>query len=78
MHPTHSRAPRSQSSVRLQLRHLAARFHAGLAEESGQSMLEYALVAGMIGLGALACLHGLTNSVGVNFTAIGNALTSAA
>lgn len=47
-------------------------------DDSAQSMLEYALVAGMIGLGAILCLSGLTNSVGINFSAIGNALTSAA
>jgi pilus assembly protein Flp/PilA len=46
-------------------------------EESGQDLIEYALVAALVGLGAVAALNGLSNTIKNTFNAIGNGLTSA-
>ena len=47
-----------------------------LNDESGQNLVEYALIAGLIGLGALACLRGLSGSTNNGLVTIGNRLTS--
>jgi pilus assembly protein Flp/PilA len=47
-----------------------------LKEESGQDLIEYALVAALIGLGALASMKGLSNAIGSSFNGVGNALTN--
>jgi pilus assembly protein Flp/PilA len=48
-----------------------------LQEESGQDLIEYALVAALVGLGAVAAMNGLANSIGNTFNGVGNSLTSA-
>jgi pilus assembly protein Flp/PilA len=48
-----------------------------LNDESGQDLIEYALVAALVGLGAVAAMKGLSNAVGNSFNGVGNALTSA-
>jgi pilus assembly protein Flp/PilA len=45
-------------------------------DESGQDLIEYALVAGLIGLGALAAMTGLSGSIGNAFSSVGNSLTN--
>jgi pilus assembly protein Flp/PilA len=45
-------------------------------DERGQDLIEYALMASLIGLGVLAGLRGVKNSVGNSFNQIGNTLTS--
>jgi pilus assembly protein Flp/PilA len=47
-----------------------------VAEESGQDLIEYALVAALVGLGAVAAMKGLSNSIGNTFTGIGTQLTT--
>ena len=47
-----------------------------ISEESGQDLIEYALVAALIGLGAVAALQGVTNSVGNVFNSLGNTFTT--
>ena len=47
-------------------------------EDSGQDLIEYALVAALVGLGAVAAMKGLSNSIGNTFNGVGNSLTSAA
>ena len=47
-----------------------------IVEESGQDLIEYALVAALVGLGAVASMKGLANSVGNAFNGVGNALTN--
>jgi pilus assembly protein Flp/PilA len=47
------------------------------AEDSGQDLIEYALVAALVGLGAVAAMRGLSNTVGKNFNSVGNELTNA-
>jgi pilus assembly protein Flp/PilA len=46
-------------------------------DESGQDLIEYALVAAVISLGAVASLQPLATEVGSVFTSITGALTSA-
>jgi pilus assembly protein Flp/PilA len=46
-------------------------------DESGQDLIEYALVAALVGLGAVASMNSLANSIGNTFNGVGNALTNA-
>jgi pilus assembly protein Flp/PilA len=46
-------------------------------EDSGQDLIEYALVAGIIGLGAVASMGTLATAIKGIFTSIGTSLTSA-
>lgn len=47
-----------------------------LACEDGQDMIEYALVMGLIAMGAVAATQGLAASIGAGLTNIGTQLTS--
>ena len=46
-------------------------------EDSGQDLIEYALVAALVGLGAVASMKGLANSIGTAFNGVGTALSNA-
>jgi pilus assembly protein Flp/PilA len=46
-------------------------------EESGQDLIEYALVAALVGLGSVASMSTLANSIANTFGGIGNTLSSA-
>ena len=48
-----------------------------MTEESGQDLIEYALVAALVGLGAVAAMQGLANNIGNTFNSVGNSLTNA-
>ena len=48
-----------------------------LREESGQDLIEYALVAAVIGLAAVAAMSSLANNVSNAFSAVGSKLSSA-
>ncbi len=48
-----------------------------LQEESGQDLIEYALVAGLIGLAAVAAMTTLGNKINTAFSTVGSQLTSA-
>lgn len=48
-----------------------------LRDDSGQDLIEYALVAALIGLGATLAMKGLTNSIGNAFNKVGTDLTNA-
>ena len=48
-----------------------------LKDESGQDLIDYALVAGLIGLGAVVTMTTLGTSIHTKFTAITAALTAA-
>lgn len=48
-----------------------------LKDESGQDLIEYALVAALVGLGSVAAMSGLSNSIANTFNGVGNALTNA-
>ncbi|MES2392696.1 MAG: Flp family type IVb pilin [Acidobacteriota bacterium] len=51
--------------------------HNLLNDESGQDLIEYALVAGLIGLAAVTAMNGLGSKIGTAFSSIGSQLTSA-
>jgi pilus assembly protein Flp/PilA len=48
-----------------------------LKEESGQDLIEYALVAALIALGATAAMTTLATTISTTFTSIGTRLTAA-
>lgn len=48
-----------------------------LQDESGQDLIEYALVAGLIGLGAVVAMSTLSTTIGNAFGTVGNQLTNA-
>ena len=48
-----------------------------LEDESGQDLIEYALVAGLVGLAAVAAMHGLSTRISTAFNSVGSSLTSA-
>jgi pilus assembly protein Flp/PilA len=45
-------------------------------DESGQDLIEYALVAALVGLGAVTAMKSLSTSVSNAFTSVGTTLTS--
>jgi pilus assembly protein Flp/PilA len=46
-------------------------------DESGQDMVEYGLVLGLVALGATAAISGLSTTIATAFTALGTKLTAA-
>jgi len=46
-------------------------------DESGQDLIEYALVAGLIGLAAVTAMGSLGTTISSGFTTVGSTLTSA-
>lgn len=48
-----------------------------MQEESGQDLIEYALVAALVALGSVAAMDGLANAIANTFNSIGNSLTLA-
>jgi pilus assembly protein Flp/PilA len=46
-------------------------------DESGQDLIEYALVAGLIGLGAVAAMGTLANTISSSFNNVGGELSNA-
>lgn len=48
-----------------------------MQDESGQDLIEYALVAGLIGLGAVVAMTSLSSTVSTAFTNVGTKLSSA-
>jgi pilus assembly protein Flp/PilA len=50
--------------------------HDVLKEEDGQDMVEYAVVMGLLALGATASMKTLATTIGTAFTSIGTKLTT--
>jgi len=46
-------------------------------DESGQDLIEYALIAGLIAVGAIAAMTLLSNNIGTTFNSAGNSITNA-
>ena len=46
------------------------------SDESGQDLIEYALVAALVGLAAVGAMRGLSTKISTAFNAVGNNLTS--
>lgn len=47
-----------------------------LRKEDGQDMVEYAVVMGLIALGATVAMKGLATTIGTAFTSVGTSLTT--
>lgn len=62
-----------RSALRFYVRMQALKF--ALMDESGQDMVEYALVMGLIAMGAVAAMQGLATSIGTGLTSIGTKVT---
>lgn len=45
-----------------------------LHEDSGQDLIEYALIAALIALAAITAMRGLSNKINSEFNAIGSSL----
>jgi pilus assembly protein Flp/PilA len=48
-----------------------------ITDDSGQDLIEYALVAALVGLGAVGAMKGLSNTIKGAFNGVGNSLTNA-
>ena len=48
-----------------------------IAEDSGQDLVEYALVAALVALGSITAMKGLATSISSTFNGVGNAVTNA-
>jgi pilus assembly protein Flp/PilA len=46
-------------------------------EDSGQDLIEYALVAALVGLSVAGAMKGLSNSIKNSFNGVGTSLTNA-
>jgi pilus assembly protein Flp/PilA len=46
-----------------------------LKDESGQDLIEYALVAALIGLGAVTTMRSLAGAIGLALSSVGSRLT---
>jgi pilus assembly protein Flp/PilA len=46
-------------------------------DDSGQDLIEYALVAALIGIAAVSAMRVLSNTIGNTFNSVGNSLTNA-
>ena len=57
---------------------LKALFIRLVQEDSGQDLIEYALVAALIALGALVGMKALATDIGTAFDNVGTSLTTAA
>lgn len=62
-------APKRMENLKEHLRKLAR-------DEQGQDLIEYALMASLLGLGTLAGLRGAKTSISTTFNNIGATLTS--
>jgi len=54
-----------------------ALFLSFLQDESGQDLIEYALVAGLIGLAAVVAMSSLGTKISTAFSSVGSSLASA-
>jgi len=63
------------SALRVYIRVQALKF--ALWEESGQDIVEYAIVMGLIAMGAVVAMQGLAASIGTGLTSIGTHVSTA-
>jgi pilus assembly protein Flp/PilA len=64
----------SQGETTMTLRTLVANLH---ESESGQDLIEYALVCALIALGAIAGMQQVANAINSSFSKVGSELNSA-
>ena len=53
---------------------ISSMFTALMNEESGQDLIEYALIAALIALGAIVAMGSLSNAISNEFSSIGSSL----
>lgn len=58
------------------MRNLKRTLSSLLSDESGQDLIEYALVAALIALGATTAMNGLATTISTALTTVGTKLTS--
>lgn len=64
------------ANMKIKLTRTRTLLHRLVREESGQDLIEYALVAALVGLGAVASMKTLSTKISAAFTSIGASLTS--
>ena len=78
MHDTRGLGANTQHHRRMiNMKNIKHVFAAFTKDESGQDLIEYALVAGLIGLGAVVAMTGLSGKISTAFNSIGSSLTNA-
>jgi pilus assembly protein Flp/PilA len=48
-----------------------------IADDAGQDLIEYALLAALVGLGGVLSMKGLSNKIANTFNSVGSSLTNA-
>jgi pilus assembly protein Flp/PilA len=69
----------SPTAEEVEMRNLSLKIYVrmqALKDESGQDMVEYAIVMGLIALGATVAMKGLATTIGTAFTTVGTNLTT--
>ena len=59
------------------MKRLKVWFNLLVSDESGQDLIEYALVAALVGLGAVASMQSIASSIGSAFNNISSNLSNA-
>jgi pilus assembly protein Flp/PilA len=59
------------------MKHLKGILSNLISDESGQDLIEYALIAALIALGATAAMTGLATSISTAFSTVGSKLSTA-
>jgi pilus assembly protein Flp/PilA len=62
---------------KINMKNIKQVFATFMKDESGQDLIEYALVAGLIGLGAVVAMTGLSGKISNAFNSVGSSLTNA-
>jgi len=60
-----------------QLKQFTQRLKQLAVDDTGQDLIEYALIAALIGIAAVSAMRVLSNSIGKSFNGVGNTLTNA-
>jgi pilus assembly protein Flp/PilA len=71
------RADEAKREKRSMMNKIKQMLAALINDESGQDLIEYALVAGLIGIAAVAAMTGLSGKLGTTLNGVGNSLANA-
>jgi pilus assembly protein Flp/PilA len=74
--PTAIPKPKTQHWKKSMTQKISAIWVALMQNECGQDLIEYALVAGLLGLGAVVAMSGFSSAIGNAFNSVGNSLTN--
>ncbi len=59
------------------MNHFRSHMQRLLLQDSGQDLIEYALIAGLLGLASIAALSRLSTNIGTALNTVGSTITSA-